>query len=339
MATANHGSPAINCWIYLLGEMTGEDIKIGRSTGETMRGRIAQINTEQTTRAEYRLLAALRGDPKDEAGIKRYFDKFKREDKGRRTEYFEADPALTEYANWLRQWWWVTIDPDEPIGNLEAVAPDHWLPASDRRLAPPTLDPEQLIQPHQDLEGPLAGTPWDWMLSPRPSVQDYFTPPELVDAARRAMGDIDLDAASHPIANRTLRIPDYFHINRSAFENDWYGRVWLNPPYGNNAPWFERIVRFLDEGSVDQLCMLSPVWAFTTEQAKPVMRRSAATVLLSPTPRFWGNANNRTGVNHPHAIVYFGSRAAEFLTAFAPHGIPVEMAWERLDEFIPEAVA
>lgn len=319
------GIPTINCWVYLLGEMTGTDIKIGRSTGETMRSRIAQVNAEQTTSAEYRLIAALRGDPKDEASVKRFFGEFRRFDKGKRTEYFKPELPLLEYANWLRQWWWVTVDADEPISGLEAVSPDHWLPTSSRRLPAPLADPGQLIQSYQDLEGPLAGTPWDWMLSPLPSVQDYFTPPELLDAARRAMGDVDLDAASHPIANRTLRVPDYFHINRSAFDHDWYGRVWLNPPYGNNAPWFERLLTFIENGSVEQLCMLSPVWAFTSEQAKPVMERSAATVLLQPTPRFWGNADNRTGSNHPHAIVYFGTRISEFLTAFAPHGIP----WER----------
>lgn len=162
--------------------------------------------------------------------------------------------------------------------------------------------------------------------------RDYFTPPELIQAARLAMGGIDLDAASHPIANREHRIPDYFHINRNAFEHRWYGKVWLNPPYGNNAPWFDRIEQFLDSGDIEQLCILSPVWAFTTEQAKRIMRRSAAIVLLSPTPKFWGNADGKTGANHPHCVVYFGERIDDFVNAFVPFGIPIEMAWERVLE-------
>lgn len=324
----------MNCWVYILGEVTGEDIKVGRSNGETMRLRIAQVNAEQTTRARYVLLAAMRADAKDEAAIKRYFSGLRREDKGRRTEYFMPAPEITDYANWLRQWWWVAVDEDTKTGDIEAVAPELWLPAPDRRLGPPEEDPEVLIQPFRDLSGPLAGTAWDWMISPRASIQDYFTPVELINAARVAMGGVDLDAASHPIANRKHRIPDYFHINRSAFENDWYGRVWLNPPYGNNAPWFERILYFLNTGAVTQLCMLSPVWAFTTEQAKPVMRRSSAMVLLSPTPKFWGNSSNRTGVNHPHAVVYFGDRADEFHAAYASHGISFELALDA-SEFVP----
>ena len=86
--------------------------------------------------------------------------------------------------------------------------------------------------------------------SNRQLLQDYFTPPELVTAAAQAMGDIDLDAASHWVANRIHRIPDYFDANRSALTHDWHGRVWLNPPYGDNAPWFERALKFLDSGAV-----------------------------------------------------------------------------------------
>jgi hypothetical protein len=329
----------VNCWIYFLGEASGEDIKVGRSSGATTRARLKSVNNAQTTNASYHLLAALRGDPKDESAVKRHFRHLLRGDKGTHTEYFTPAPELTEYVNWLRQWWWVAIEPDTPTSDVEAVEPSLWLPSPSRRLPPPERDPGRLIQPYQDLSGVLAGTPWDWFITPRASVQDYFTPVEIVEAARLAMGGIDLDAASHPIANRTLRIPDYFHVNRSAFENEWYGRVWLNPPYGHNAPWFERILHFLDTGAVEQLCMLSPMWAFTTTVAGPAMRRSSATVLLSPTPTFWGNSEGRTGRNDPHAVVYFGDRVTEFARAFAPHGIPLEMAWDRVDEFAPEVVA
>ncbi len=318
-------------WVYVLGDVNGVDIKIGGSTGETMRKRLAQINRDQMGDGPYVLLAAVRGDRKDEDSAKRYFRDFRRLNKGSRTEYFHPADEVASYANWLRQWWWTSIDIDEPIGKVEAVDPDMWLPMPERRLSAPETDPGLLIQRHVVLDGYLAGTAWDWMVSPKQSTQDYFTPPELIGAARQAMGGIDLDAASHPIANREHRIPDYFHSSRSAFENEWKDRVWLNPPYGNNAPWFGCIAKYLDSGQMTQLCMLSPMWAFTTEIAKPIMYRSSATVILSPTPKFWGNSEGRTGRNDPHAIVYFGDRVDEFLQAFAPHGIPVELAWDRIE--------
>lgn len=322
---------AINGWVYFLGDVNGTDIKVGGSTGKTLRKRLSQVDRDQMGDGPYVLLAAVRADRKDEEAVKRYFAEVRRTDKGSRTEYFLPAPEIAEYVNWLRENWWTSINPDDPIDDVEAVDPDMWLPRSDRRRPAPESEEGLLIPHHVSLDGPLAGTAWDWMLSPQQSIQDYFTPSDLIAAAREAMGDIDLDAASHPLANREHRIRDYFHRNRSAFDNDWYGRVWLNPPYGNNPPWFECVHRYLDIGTVTQLCLLSPVWAFNTEIAKPLMARSSAMLLLSPTPKFWGNADNRTGTNQPHAIVYFGDRVDEFHRAFAPHGIPFRLAHDAVE--------
>ena len=62
------------------------------------------------------------------------------------------------------------------------------------------------------------------------------------------MGGIDLDPASHWLANRVHRIPVYYHLGRRAEDNEWFGRVWLNLPYGNNAPWFDQDHQILTPG-------------------------------------------------------------------------------------------
>lgn len=314
-------------WVYVLGERSGRDLKIGTTAGAKLRDRVRQVNREQTTSEQYVLLCGVRGSAKDEACLKRTFGPYRRGDKGAKTEYFEPEPSLVEYVHWLRAQWWAVIEDDLDLDEAPAVSPEHWMPdGNGRSIAPPDVNPELLIQPWQILEGPLAGTAWDWMPDPKPSIQDYYTPSEIVAAAHAAMGGIDLDAASHWLANRTLRIPDYFTIGRSAFENDWHGRVWLNPPYGNNKPWFDRIVEFVDSGAVTQLCMLSPVWAFNTTIASDVIDRISAMVLLSPTPTFWGNAEGKTGTNQPHCVVYIGERVGEFLRAFSDFGIPFSLA-------------
>lgn len=326
---------AINGWVYFLGEVNGTDIKIGRSTGavtprETLAPRLKEVHRDMSVVGHrYVVLAGQRGDAKDETVLHRSFESLNYV-KGSFTEYFLPGDELTYYINWLRGQWWVATDESTPLCDLEPVAPEMWIPGNGHSIPRPPGEHRQ-ISFFEDDE-PLIETAWEWMIEPdSEGVQDYFTPPELVDAARAAMGGIDLDAASHPKANRTHKIPKYFHLHYSAFENDWAGRVWLNPPYGNNAPWFACIERYLTSGAVSQLCMLSPMWAFTTEIAKPVMRLSSATVILSPTPKFWGNAEGRTGRNDPHAIVYFGDRVDAFLRAFAPHGIPLPSAWDRVE--------
>jgi hypothetical protein len=311
-------------WVYVLGEKSGADVKIGHTRDETLRSRLRGVNGAQTTMEEYVLLAGVRGSLKDESRLKRHFDAYRRQDKGARQEYFRPDPEVVQYVHWLRAQWWAVVDDSMPLNEAPAVAPEQWMPdGPSRRLASPEPDVEVMVQEWQILEGPLAGTAWDWMPDPKPSIQDYYTPPELIDAARTAMGDIDIDAASHWCANRVHRIPDYFTIGRSAFEHDWNGRVWLNPPYGNNGAWFDRISHQIDSGNLQQLVMLSPVHAFNTRKARDtIMRHIAGMVLLSPAPVFWGNSDGRTGTNLPHAIVYIGPRCREFFAAYSEFGIP-----------------
>lgn len=327
----------MSVWVYILGEREGEDIKVGHSKAPTLRQRVTLVNRDQTTRASYVLLAAVNATTKDEEYIKHYFAEYRRSDKGNRTEYFHPVPPLVEYVNWLRSQWWSNADLDLPRADAHMEAPDHWLPDAGRRIAPPPHDDLKIVQDFEDPGDVLYNTAWSWMSSQKAGVQDYFTPPEIVDAARRAMGGIDLDAASHPLANRTHKIPDYFHTGRSAFDNDWYGRVWLNPPYGNNAPWFERILHFVEAGAVEQLCMLSPMWAFQTKIARPMMERTSGLILLSPTPKFWGNKDpEKTGRNDPHGVVYIGPNGQQFHHAFAPFGFPMRPAWSDIAEFVPE---
>lgn len=80
-----------------------------------------------------------------------------------------------------------------------------------------------------------------------------------------------------------------------------------------------------DRRDIEQLCMLSPVWTFTTQIAKPIVDLSSALTLLTPTPEFWGHPKGRTGTNHPHAVIYIGDRVAEFRQAFRKFGIPVKL--------------
>lgn len=330
----------MSVWVYILGEKTGLDIKVGHTKELTLRKRLRSVNRDQMTADEYVLLAAVNAATKDEDSIKKFFAEHVRP-KGHRTEYFHPVEPLVQYTNWLRAQWWSSINEDDNRTDAHMVEPDHWLPLDNGRLiAPPKPDDLKIVQDYEDPSDVLYNTAWSWMVSQKAGIKDYFTPPEIVDAAREAMGGIDLDAASHPLANRTHKIPDYFHTGRSAFHNDWHGRVWLNPPYGNNAPWFERIVEFVDSGAVEQLCMLSPMWAFQTRIARPVIERASGLILLSPTPTFWGNREpDKTGSNQPHGVIYIGHNSQRFHQAFARFGFPMTPAWAEAEEFIPAGEA
>jgi hypothetical protein len=321
-------------WVYVFGNEAGSVVKIGHTDEPTVRKRLLAMQKAEMRDDRYVLLAAVRSSKNGEDCAHAYFADYQLP-RGTHREYYIAAEPIIEWILWLRQQWYVSFADSDTQGNVLEVHPDEWIPKNGRREARPPADESKLIPDNVQLTGPLAGTGWAWMPDLTLSFQDYFTPPELVAAAAQAMGGIDLDAASHWLANRRLhefgiKIGDYFHTNRSAFTHDWRSRVWLNPPYGENDRWFTRALEMMDAGLVKQLCMLSPVYAFTTRIATPIVSRAAAGVLFSPTPQFHNPGDaSKTGTNHPHAVFYWGSRRQEFLQAFAPrYGFPFQLAWD-----------
>lgn len=318
-------------WVYFMGEATeGKIIKIGTSKNETLVSRLQSVNSSQQSNERFVLLAGVVGEPRIETTLKKHFAGI-RQSRGPRQEYFHAEPELVEYVLWLRNQYFVTTDPAVVIDDAIEEDPNLWLPQPGRRVPPPPDDPDALFSPLMQLSGPLAGTEWAWMPDPLVTYQDYFTPPEIVSRAWDAMGAIDLDAASHKLANKRLNeagvpIRHFFTRAYNAFEHPWCERVWLNPPYGENLLWFSRFASEMGAGRVKQLCMLSPMWAFSTIQAQPYMASASAMVVLSPTPKFYNPGDpSKTGINDPHAVVYWGDRPREFLRAFADIGIPCQL--------------
>lgn len=314
----------MNRWIYFFGTDDRRLIKIGTTT-QPLKKRAQGILNGQMSPVKIHLLAAVHGDPHCEKGLHRHFAHLRDQNVGS-TESFHAEPELVEYVNWLREQWWTALGYDDE-DRTECPSWNEWRPQPGRRSSLREEDPTALLQPY-DAFGPLAGTPWAPMSTPEPVGNDYYTPMNIVDAARVGMGGIDLDPASHWRANREHKIPVYYHLGRSAFDNPWFGRVWLNPPYGDNGPWIKEILRYWRSGDITQLCMLSPVWVFTAKQAAPLMEVASSMILLTPTPTFWGQPDGKTGTNHPHAVVYLGSRTRDVRAALQPFGIPVKLDFD-----------
>lgn len=61
---------------------------------------------------------------------------------------------------------------------------------------------------------------------------EWISPPEILDA----LGSFDLDPCAH-LRSETA-IERFFDDGLAA---DWWGRIWLNPPYSNVAPWLRRM--------------------------------------------------------------------------------------------------
>ena len=71
---------------------------------------------------------------------------------------------------------------------------------------------------------------------------EWYTPYTIIQAARETMGNIDLDPASCEIANETVKADKYYTYEDNGLQQEWYGNVWLNPPYASDM-----IGKFVDK--------------------------------------------------------------------------------------------
>lgn len=74
----------------------------------------------------------------------------------------------------------------------------------------------------------------------REKSNEWYTPPRYIEAARAVLGAIDLDPASCALANKTVRAHTYYTVLENGLTQPWYGRIWLNPPYGKPIPYTSR---------------------------------------------------------------------------------------------------
>lgn len=69
---------------------------------------------------------------------------------------------------------------------------------------------------------------------------EWYTDPVLL----ASLGEFDLDPAS-PIVRPWDTAKHHYNRIDDGLKQPWFGRVWLNPPYGSNkqmSPWMERMI-------------------------------------------------------------------------------------------------
>ena len=83
---------------------------------------------------------------------------------------------------------------------------------------------------------------------------EWHTPAEVVAVVRRVLVRIDLDPASNPLAQRTVRARRFYTEADDGLSQPWYGRIFLNPPYGRRVvrAFVDRLVEEFNRGSVTE---------------------------------------------------------------------------------------
>lgn len=149
---------------------------------------------------------------------------------------------------------------------------------------------------------------------------EYYTPYEIILAARVAMGGIDLDPASSARANQKVGASVYFDQEFDGLQWDWFGRVWMNHPFGRetNPLWINKLIREYKSGRVKQACCLT--FASTSEGwFKPLFQYPMC--FLRPRTNFYlPDGSLKKGVTKGSVVTYLGNNWHGFWSTFATLG-------------------
>ncbi|MDG4603633.1 MAG: DNA N-6-adenine-methyltransferase [Defluviicoccus sp.] len=150
---------------------------------------------------------------------------------------------------------------------------------------------------------------------------EWYTPAPYVEAARACLGAIDLDPATAPAAQATIRAARFFTRDDDGLKHEWHGRIWLNPPYAQ--PDITRfIVKLLAEisaGRATEAILLTHNYT-DTGWFHAAAGQCAALCFTRGRIRFVGASGEIAAPTQGQAFFYFGPGLERFRTSFASFG-------------------
>lgn len=151
---------------------------------------------------------------------------------------------------------------------------------------------------------------------------EWYTPPEYIEAARKAMGDIDTDPASSEFANKYIKAKKFFTKVSNGLKQQWEGNVWLNPPYSQPLidEFSNAVSSKFKNQEISQACILVNN-ATETNWFQRMLGVAACVCLVKGRIRFLNMSGNLTSTPlQGQAIIYFGRNYDNFKKHFEKFG-------------------
>lgn len=153
---------------------------------------------------------------------------------------------------------------------------------------------------------------------------EWYTPPDIIEQVRSLMGDIYLDPASNATAQQWIQAKTWYSIAEDGFNKPWYGRLWLNPPYGikgksnhGASEWILKAIAHYEAGEVTQAVLL------VRGDSEGICRLNEHYAICEPFKRIAFIRQDGTPSDRPVPgckLYYLGTKVDQFYECFQGFG-------------------
>lgn len=177
----------------------------------------------------------------------------------------------------------------------------------------------------------------DDLPAPKPHVshnsgeEEWYTPPEIIEAARTVMGRIDLDPASCEAANEIVQADRFFSREDDGLAQrwcDWHeGQprmvcLWMNPPYTRGVidQFAAKLTAAIDVRDIEQACVLVNN-ATETEWFQALLEYATAICFIAGRLKYVNADGEAKGKPlQGQVVLYFGIDTDAFKQTFGAFG-------------------
>lgn len=148
---------------------------------------------------------------------------------------------------------------------------------------------------------------------------EWYTPPQYIESARKVMGSIDLDPASSECANEIVKAKKYFDEGVDGLFQVWKGNIWMNPPYAQPLI-FDFILKLETEVYSQAIVLVNN--ATETKWGQKLLELSNAVCFHTSRIRFVSpDGDLGDAPLQGQMIAYIGKNYKEFIAEFRQYGI------------------
>lgn len=154
---------------------------------------------------------------------------------------------------------------------------------------------------------------------------EWYTPSDWLDRARTVLGRIDLDPASSPLAQRTVKAKQFYTVDDDGLTKAWHGRVWMNPPYAQPAigNFADKLAAEVEADHVKAAIALTHNYT-DTQWFHRLASRASAICFPEGRIRFVAPDGTLASPTQGQALFYFGNALDLFRATFGDAGVVLQ---------------